>query len=166
MKPINEKCLKCALKFEGKMIDCMKPKCWDVRVCSRKRYHYRNLEANRVRQREYHRYLRYRADKCSLCGSVDRLECHHIIPQLQGGADDPSNVVTLCHACHTIIEAYKDMARSMLGSKDDREMLRKMGAECNGVRFHPDMGEGVDTTSEPGYSGTEATDGPNERTRV
>jgi 5-methylcytosine-specific restriction endonuclease McrA len=76
------------------------------RLCSRRRYHYRHLEANRARFREHHRYIRFKSDHCLVCGSRDALECHHIIPQRQGGPDNTDNVITLCHTCHRIVELY------------------------------------------------------------
>lgn len=39
--------------------------------------------------------------KCANCGSVDDLSYHHIIPLAIGGNDIPSNMVCLCHICHS-----------------------------------------------------------------
>jgi 5-methylcytosine-specific restriction endonuclease McrA len=33
------------------------------------------------------------------------LAAHHIIPRREGGADHPSNLVTLCASCHARLEA-------------------------------------------------------------
>jgi hypothetical protein len=106
-KPINEKCLNCAVTMPTMPRDSTKPPCWEVRKCSRKRHHYRNLEDSRRAQRERHRYMRLKGDCCVLCQSTEELECHHIIPQLQGGPDTANNVMTLCHRCHKIVESYR-----------------------------------------------------------
>lgn len=39
---------------------------------------------------------------CSLpwCGKTGKIDMHHNIPRSQGGSDDPSNLVALCHSCH------------------------------------------------------------------
>ena len=29
-----------------------------------------------------------------------KVEIHHIVPVSEGGGDEPSNLVTLCHDCH------------------------------------------------------------------
>jgi len=44
----------------------------------------------------------FTCQQCGLHGPKDgvRLGVHHVIPRSQGGGDDPSNLVTLCHDCH------------------------------------------------------------------
>ena len=37
---------------------------------------------------------------CVTCGGTHRLIAHHVQPRGRGGADDLSNLVTTCHACH------------------------------------------------------------------
>lgn len=37
---------------------------------------------------------------CSKCGSPYRPNIHHQIPRMCGGSNHPSNLITLCHACH------------------------------------------------------------------
>ena len=39
---------------------------------------------------------------CALpwCGKTGKIDMHHVVPRSQGGSDDPSNLVPLCHACH------------------------------------------------------------------
>src|SRR5580704_14959852 len=43
-----------------------------------------------------------RLDFCALCGNKDTaaLEHHHFLPRVLGGADDDSNLLTLCGTCH------------------------------------------------------------------
>ena len=38
--------------------------------------------------------------RCTLCGSTDRLEVHHLVPRSLGGQDAAYNLVTLCHRHH------------------------------------------------------------------
>lgn len=106
-KPVNEKCLNCALSLPSPVRQDQKPPCWDLKVCPRRRGHYRDLEASRQKQRARHRYLRLAGDKCALCSSTEKLEAHHIVSQRQGGKDTPDNVLTLCHTCHVVVEAYR-----------------------------------------------------------
>lgn len=37
---------------------------------------------------------------CTMCGSKDRLEVHHILYQNLGGSHHPFNLRTLCFSCH------------------------------------------------------------------
>jgi 5-methylcytosine-specific restriction endonuclease McrA len=40
-------------------------------------------------------------ERCRQCGSIDKLEVHHIKPLAEGGAEfDLSNLMTLCQQCH------------------------------------------------------------------
>lgn len=49
-------------------------------------------------------YILERDDyQCTNCGSTHRLEVHHITPIAAGGRDQPVNLTTLCHDCHTRI---------------------------------------------------------------
>jgi 5-methylcytosine-specific restriction endonuclease McrA len=38
--------------------------------------------------------------RCTECGETRDLQVHHIVPRQLGGPDEPSNLVTLCAACH------------------------------------------------------------------
>src|SRR5438093_10580937 len=47
-------------------------------------------------------------ERCQVCG--DRrgdpfaiLHAHHIVPRASGGADDESNLITLCDLCHAVV---------------------------------------------------------------
>ena len=50
---------------------------------------------------------------CQQCGSKKRLECHHIIPVVNGGTNELSNLITLCHDCHSKAhpKGYRKMAK-------------------------------------------------------
>jgi HNH endonuclease/Helix-turn-helix domain of resolvase len=41
-----------------------------------------------------------RLDFCVACGSLDALHHHHLVPRVEGGPDDDSNLITLCQGCH------------------------------------------------------------------
>lgn len=44
------------------------------------------------------------AGKCAGCSAeYPFMEGHHIVPQAEGGSDDPSNVVDLCPNCHRLM---------------------------------------------------------------
>jgi len=43
---------------------------------------------------------RHKADECQNCGTSERLELHHIIPLMDGGTNEPWNLMTLCESCH------------------------------------------------------------------
>jgi len=112
-KPINEKCLKCSsIDFHG-VPDSEKPDCWIASKCTRKRNYYRYLDKKRAYELKYHHYNRYRKDKCMICFTVDKLQSHHIIPQLIGGLHTKENVMTLCAECHGIITKYYQSIRGI-----------------------------------------------------
>ena len=37
---------------------------------------------------------------CVICNTDKELECHHIVFRSQGGGNENSNLITLCHDCH------------------------------------------------------------------
>ena len=41
--------------------------------------------------------------QCAICGNIDFLEFHHLIPKYQGGTDDYDNLILLCACCHAKI---------------------------------------------------------------
>lgn len=47
-------------------------------------------------------------ERCWRCGCKSKLERCHITPHSLGGADDPSNLVLLCHLCHREAPNVKD----------------------------------------------------------
>jgi len=51
--------------------------------------------------RELHRKVLQRDSwRCQACGSMERLEVHHIELRSQGGEDREDNLITLCRPCH------------------------------------------------------------------
>lgn len=47
--------------------------------------------------------------QCQVCGVTgeNRLHLHHVVYRSQGGKDDESNLVTVCHRCHRSIHEGK-----------------------------------------------------------
>ncbi len=37
---------------------------------------------------------------CLFCGRRENIELHHIIPLCSGGANNPDNIISVCHECH------------------------------------------------------------------
>ena len=45
--------------------------------------------------------------RCKNCGASDtEVHAHHVVPLLQGGSNDLTNLTTLCTACHTLIHPH------------------------------------------------------------
>jgi ATP-dependent DNA helicase RecQ len=44
--------------------------------------------------------VRERDGGCVRCGSTVRLEVHHVLPLVEGGSNEPGNLITLCRRCH------------------------------------------------------------------
>ena len=49
----------------------------------------------------------HKKERCANCGSIDRLEWHHMIPAALGGTAEPENMVCLCKDCHEAVTAYQ-----------------------------------------------------------
>lgn len=52
---------------------------------------------------------------CQYCGQYApnvRLEVNHIVPVVEGGTDDPSNLVTSCYACNRGKEGLRTTVRA------------------------------------------------------
>ena len=43
---------------------------------------------------------------CAICGSVEKLRLHHIVPVDYGGTNDPINLIFLCETCHYSLHRY------------------------------------------------------------
>lgn len=43
---------------------------------------------------------------CSMCGSVQNVEVHHIIPIKEGGTNELENLIPLCRDCHQEIHHF------------------------------------------------------------
>ena len=58
---------------------------------------------------------------CVACGAPDDLQQHHLITRLEKGSDDETNLITLCHGCHTKLHerrtsgAYKHRQSTIAG---------------------------------------------------
>lgn len=39
--------------------------------------------------------------QCIECGSTERLEIHHVLPEKFGGPTEPNNLITICRECHS-----------------------------------------------------------------
>lgn len=61
----------------------------------------------------------YRCEKRNKAGKG--LSVHHLLPRAEGGEDEMSNLVTLCHPCHDIVEVenYRTLAE-ILASADNK----------------------------------------------
>lgn len=46
------------------------------------------------------------SEQCSVCGSVENLHLHHIVPVMAGGLNESWNYLTLCASCHMKTEHY------------------------------------------------------------
>ena len=46
---------------------------------------------------------------CAICGNIEFLETHHIVPKSIGGTDHKNNMVILCDECHA--KVHKNMLR-------------------------------------------------------
>ncbi len=50
-------------------------------------------------------------DFCAVCGSKKDLVLHHRIPKIEGGNNNPTNLVVLCKECHRKIHSVKKLRR-------------------------------------------------------
>ncbi|MEK6726574.1 MAG: HNH endonuclease [Deltaproteobacteria bacterium] len=107
-RPVNDKCRDCAKNIKSRDI---KPDCYVKEICGHRRSYYRYHDRNKRTQQDNHRYIKYKDDKCALCGETKSvLEVHHIKPQAIGGEDARFNTLTLCVSCHKTITKYYKIA--------------------------------------------------------
>lgn len=104
----RRKCIICSMLSWRRAKD--RPDCYVPDRCKRVRAYWRNVDHYRKSQRERHRYIKYCGDKCAICGGIDHLEVHHVVPQAFGGKDTQMNTITLCQACHKVVTAYITIA--------------------------------------------------------
>lgn len=50
---------------------------------------------------------------CYVCGTREHIEGHHIIPRLDGGNHDWTNIVPLCTTCHNFVECHDKRPRTL-----------------------------------------------------
>ena len=59
------------------------------------------LRLDETSYRELHRQVLERDGwRCQVCGSMKRLQVHHLKFRSQAGDDDEQNLITLCTQCH------------------------------------------------------------------
>ena len=70
----------------------------------------RKRKANAAEWWQARRWCLDRAQgRCEVCGNK-ATEAHHILRRSQGGTNDPSNLLAVCHACHARIHAQPQWA--------------------------------------------------------
>ena len=70
---------------------------------------------------------------CAVCGSLENLRLHHIVPVDHGGTNDPVNLIYLCADCHNELHAkiYKTWGdkgqskRELMAKKDEPILARQ-----------------------------------------
>jgi hypothetical protein len=65
---------------------------------------------------------KYRCLRCDKKFKRSELSAHHMKPRSEGGANSPSNLVTLCHKCHDIVEM--DDLRSLAAIQGSLEIVK------------------------------------------
>jgi hypothetical protein len=62
--------------------------------------------------------------QCYRCGSKRKrgLSAHHIVPRIEGGKDDPDNLITLCNKCHGVVAlaGYRSLADIAASAEKER----------------------------------------------
>jgi 5-methylcytosine-specific restriction endonuclease McrA len=67
---------------------------------------------------------------CIVCGTVENLHAHHVLPRAFGGTDDLSNLVPVCREHHPTVERHTRTAlgRAALTSRPRRAAVAAMAA--------------------------------------
>lgn len=72
--------------------------------------------------------------KCAVCGAEHvPLEVHHRLQRHNGGTDTPSNLITVCHTCHTAYHAGKLKDKRAHRMDPDAEPPRMRDASFMGI---------------------------------
>ena len=73
--------------------------------------------------------------ECQFCGVTEEahqerhdrgLAAHHIIPESDGGSDDPENLLTVCQSCHRTLESTHARAVEQMRNEDDAADLEEV----------------------------------------
>lgn len=51
-------------------------------------------------------------NKCRLCKSEENLVVHHVVPLIEGGSNDESNLITVCKKCHYALDPRGNQTRA------------------------------------------------------
>lgn len=70
-------------------------------------------------------------DFCVLCGTKTAIHQHHLIPRINGGTDEPENILSLCEKHHGLFHDHSGLFHSH--KKLSRKGIKK--AQETGVRF-------------------------------
>jgi 5-methylcytosine-specific restriction endonuclease McrA len=67
--------------------------------------HHRRLD--RPEYQELHRRILQRDNwRCQFCGARTQLQVHHLRPRALLGADEKTNLITLCQTCHQAVHLH------------------------------------------------------------
>jgi hypothetical protein len=77
--------------------------------------------------RKWSKAVRERDGKCMICGTIDNLHAHHIIPWRDDESKrlDVDNGITYCSSCHMSLEAKRRIPW-IVGKKHTEESKKKM----------------------------------------
>lgn len=92
---------------------------WRGSVYRKKVKGYDMVEWKEISEKVYTRDL-YTCQRCfKKYRSKGHISAHHIVPRVDGGSDELSNLITLCHKCHDYVEVnrLKNVA-AIIGSYD------------------------------------------------
>ena len=77
------------------------------------------------------------AGYCSLCGNFSpTIHIHHKIPRSAGGNDNPSNLISLCPSCHSLVHAVATNPTLPIPPQVDKNVLREL---VEIIRKHPPL---------------------------
>ena len=81
---------------------------------------------------------------CFRCGKISKggqgISPHHLIPREEGGPDDQSNLIILCHPCHDFIELsdYRTLDDIILSREDVVVEVANKKVDVSELLDHPD----------------------------
>lgn len=105
MTKVYKPCGKCGVEKRDNRPLCL--------PCRRKLETYRrsiNAQANKKKKK----LIAERGNACQKCHEVKPLIAHHILPVIDGGKNDDSNLLLVCKPCHDKIHAKRTVKKSFL----------------------------------------------------
>ena len=68
---------------------------------------YRKPNRDNEKRRDHFAFIRdHQKERCSMCGSKENLEWHHMVPLSMGGETCEENMIVLCRKCHKKVTNY------------------------------------------------------------